>query len=553
MRFMDIAMALPNDLATAQALIAKLTAEAAERDLYTARIHAERDAAIARAAELEARNAVAAAQAVNDADEIAALKDEVKRISEILAAFQRHRFGKRSEPLDPDQFALALEELETALGLANARLDAAIDARDPSAKAKRRKMLGRLPAHLERVERVIDIDDKSCACCGGELHVIDETVTERLDVVPTVFRALVTRRPRYGCRGCDQAGVIQAPAPGHIVDQGIPTEALLAMIATAKYADHMPIHRQLRIYARQGIHLDPSTVCDWMGRVAWWLKPLHEHLLADLKSSTKLFADETVMPVLAPGQVHRGQLWAYARDDRPWGGHAAPAVAYVYSPDRKNAWPIAHLAGFTGVLQVDGYSGYNKIGGGNAVTLAYCWAHGRRGFVEFQGKEPVADEILRRIAAIYRIDATVRGQSPDERVTVRQREIRPLLNELRDYIQANKRRFSAKSNMTKAFNYILSRWDGLNLFVDDGRVELDSNVVERAIKPQVLTRKNALFAGSAEGAATWAIIGSFMQTCRMGEVDPCAWLTATLQKLAAGHSNKDLEMLMPWNFPKSSS
>lgn len=203
-------MDLPNDLAAAQALIAKLTAQAVERDLYTARIHAERDAAIARATELEARNAVTAAQAVNDADEIAALKDEVKRISEILLAFQRNRFGKRSEPLDADQFALALEEIETALGLANARLEAAIDARDPSAKAKRRKNLGRLPAHLERVERVIDIDDKTCACCGGELHVIDETVTERLDVVPTVFRALVTRRPRYGCRGCDQAGVIQA-------------------------------------------------------------------------------------------------------------------------------------------------------------------------------------------------------------------------------------------------------------------------------------------------------------------------------------------------------
>ncbi|MEA3388215.1 MAG: IS66 family transposase [Pseudomonadota bacterium] len=481
------------------AIIAKLSAEAAERDLHTARIEAEKEAFARAAAEAQAREIMALAaakaaeaKAIDDADEIAALKDEVKRITEILVAFQSHRFGKRSDTLHPDQLALALEEIRTALGFANAGLEAALDARDPTAKRKRRKNLGRLPAHLERIERVVDIEDKSCPCCGGDLHVIDEDVSERLDVVPVRFRVLVTRRPRYGCRGCDQAGVIRAPAAGHIVDQGIPTEALLAMIATSEYADHMPIHRQLRIYARQGTHIDPSTVCDWMGRLAWWLRPLHEHLFGNLRSSNKLFADETVMPVLAPGQVARCQLWAYARDDRPWGDDDPPAVAYVYSPDRKKERPCQHLAGFTGVLQVDGYSGYTQIGAGNAVTLALCWAHARRGLVDFQDKEPIAAEVLRRIAAVYHIDGSVRGCSPEDRVAVRQRDIRPLLDELHAYILASRRRLSAKSNLTKALNYIVNHWEGLTRFLDDGRIELDSNVVERAIKPQVLTRKNAL-------------------------------------------------------------
>ena len=536
---MELNAALPNDLTAAHALIAKLTAEAADRDLQTARIAAERDAAIARAAE--------------DSDENAALRDEVKRLTEILATFQRHRFGKRTEALDPDQLALFLEDVEIALGAANAALDAAIDRRDPSAKAKRRKNLGHLPAHLERIERVIDIEDKTCACCGGDLHVIDEHVSERLDVVPVQFRVAVTRRPRYGCRGCDEAGVVQAPSPDHIIDGGLPTEALLAWIAVGKYADHSPVHRQLAIFARQGVRLDRSTVCDWMGRVAWWMRPLHGHLMAHLRSSTKLFADETIMPVLAPGQVARGQLWAYARDDRPWGGGDPPAVAYVYEPDRRQQRPLEHLAGFAGVLQVDGYSGYNKLGRGNAVSLAYCWAHARRGFVEFRGKDPLADEALRRIAAIYHIDGMVRGRSPAERVAVRQETIRPMLAELRTLLQQHRRRYSAKSNMTKAISYILDRWEGLTRFIDDGRIELDSNIVERALKSQVITRKNALFAGSPEGARTWAVIGSFMETCRMNDVDPLAWLTVTLEKLAAGHSNKNLDALMPWNFSKTAA
>lgn len=537
MRFMELSAALPRDPDALIAIIATLTAEAAERDLKTARIEAERDAAIARSAE--------------DSDENAALRDEVKRLSEILASFQRHRFGKRTETLDPDQLALFLEDVEIALGAANAALDAATDRRDPTARAKRRKNLGHLPAHLERIERIIDIEDKTCACCGGDLHVIDETVTERLDVVPVHFRALVTRRPRYGCRGCDEAGVVQAPAPDHIIDGGLPTETLLAWIAVGKYADHSPVHRQIAIFARQGVHLDRSTVCDWMGRVAWWMRPLHGHLLAHLRSSTKLFADETVMPVLASGQVARGQLWAYARDDSPWGGKDPPAVAYVYEPDRRQQRPLEHLAGFVGVLQVDGYSGYNKLGRGNTVSLAYCWAHARRGFVEFKGKDPLADEVLRRIAAIYHIDSTVRGRPAAERVGVRQELIRPLLDELHMLLQQRRRRYSAKSNMTKAINYSLERWEGLCRFVDDGRIEMDSNTVERALKPQVITRKNALFAGSPEGARTWAVIGSFMETCRMNGVDPLAWLTATLEKLAAGHSIKDLDALMPWNFSKT--
>ena len=251
--------------------------------------------------------------------------------------------------------------------------------------------------------QVIDIASTACACCGGTLHVIGEDVAERLDVVPAAFRVLVTRRPRYGCRTCEAAPV-QAPAPPRIVEGGLPTEAMIAHVLVSKYADQFPLYRQAQIYARQGVVLDRSTLADWVGRAAWWLTPLRDHLLADLKRSPRLFADETTAPVLDPGRgrTKTGQLSAYARDDRPWGGTDPPAIAHVYAPDRKAERPSEHLAGFTGVLQVDGYAGYNEIGRSNRVQLAYCWAHVRRGFFDIAASRPVATEALVRISRLTR-------------------------------------------------------------------------------------------------------------------------------------------------------
>ena len=472
---------------------------------------------------------------------------EIARLTAIITAFQRHRFGARSEKLDDDQFELALEELDAALSRVQAGLDAA--AKRSGGTRPRKVNRGSLPAHLERIERVIDVEDKACACCGGALHVIGEDVAERLDIVPATFRVLVTRRPRYGCRTCESA-VVQAPAPSRIVDGGIPTEALVAHVLVAKYADHLPLYRQAQIYDRQGVHLDRSTLADWVGRAAWWLTPLRDHLLDQLKRSAKLFADETTAPVLDPGRgrTKTGQLWAYARDDRPWGGVDPPAVAYLYAPDRKAARPIGHLAGFKGTLQVDGYGGYAALARRGDVKLAFCWAHVRRGFYELADTSPVAAEALTRIAALYAIDAEVRGRSPEQRRAARQEKSRPVVDELRRFLDAKLAQVSRKSNLAEAIRYALTRWEGLTRFLDDGRIELDSNTVERTIRPLALNRKNALFAGSDDGGDHWAVIASMIETCKLNGIDPQAWLTETLTRLATGHSNLRRDQLMPWNY-----
>src|SRR5271155_5228059 len=275
------------------------------------------------------------------------------------------------------------------------------------AKRKRRANRGALPLHLPEIETSVDVESKACPCCGGDLHRIGEGVSKKLDIVPARFRVLVVRRPKYACRSCENV-VVQAPAPTRLIEGGLPTEATVAQVLVSKYADHLPLYRQTQIYARQGVNLDRSTLADWVGRAAFLLRPGHERLLDRLKGSSKLFADETTAPVLDPGRgrTKTGQLWAYARDDRPWGGSDPPGVAYVYAPDRKAARPIAHLAGFKGVLQVDGYSGYRALAEKGDVQLAFCWAHVRRRFYELAtaGPAPIASEALQRIAELYAIE-----------------------------------------------------------------------------------------------------------------------------------------------------
>ena len=346
--------------------------------------------------DVEALRALVLEQA-RELDALKVFQAEVERLKAIIDALQRHRFGRRSEQLDADQFELALEEVETALAQAEHARD---NAKRAPADRPRKTNRGSLPAHLVRIEQVVDLQDKVCPCCGGALHQIGEDVAERLDVVPTTFRVLVTRRPRYGCRSCESA-VMQAPAPARIVEGGIPTEALIAQVLVAKYADHLPLYRQAQIYARQGVHLDRSTLADWVGRAAWYLRPLRDHVLERLRRSERLFADETTAPVLNPGtgRTKTGQLWAYARDDRPWGGDDPPMAAYVYAADRKSERAEAHLGDFAGILQVDGYGGYAALAKRRQqIQLAFCWAHVRRKFYELADNSPVATEVLRRIA-----------------------------------------------------------------------------------------------------------------------------------------------------------
>src|SRR5512136_145156 len=287
-----------------------------------------------------------------------------ERLVQIIKEMQRHRFGRRAETLPEDQMLLALEEVEQTEAAAAAEVEAGSSPEREKAARKRRTNRGALPPHLPRVETIVDIEDKACPCCKGLLHMIGEDVSERLDIIPAQFRVLVTRRPKYACRACEE-GVAQAPAPARLIEGGLPTEATIAHVLVSKYADHLPLYRQAQIYARQGIALDRSTLADWVGRAAWHLRPVHERLLECIRASTKIFADETRAPVLDPGRgrTKTGQLWAYARDDRPFGGVDPPIAVYVYAQNRKSEQPIAHLAGFCGVVQVDGYgyAGYRAL------------------------------------------------------------------------------------------------------------------------------------------------------------------------------------------------
>ena len=478
---------------------------------------------------------------------------ESERLRQIIREMQRHRFGRRAETLPEDQMLLGLEDVEQM-----AASDAAIaDQSAPTERAaraeKRRTNRGSLPAHLPRVEILVDIDDKTCPCCRGELHRIGEDKSERLDLVPAQFRVLVTRRPKYACRRCED-GVVQALAPARLIEGGMPTEATIAQVLVSKYADHLPLYRQAQIYARQGIELDRSTLADWVGHAAWQLRPLQERLLARLKERPRLFADETTAPVLDPGRgcTKTGQLWAYASDDRPWGGCDPPGVVYVYAPDRKSARPITHLEGFKGILQVDGYAGYRKLADRGDVRLAFCWSHVRRAFYELavSGPAPIASEALERIAGLYAIEKDIRGRSPEERRAVRSLNSRPLVAALEPWLRAKLILISQKSKLATAIRYALSRWEGLTRFIEDGRIELDNNTVERSIRPIALSRKNALFAGSDGGAEHWATVASLIESCKLNDIDPLAYLTDVLARIVNAHPNRDIDQLLPWAYRK---
>lgn len=482
---------------------------------------------------------------------LAAERAENERLRQIIKELQRHRFGRRAESLPVDQLLLGLEEVEQVEAEGLAAEEAVDPAKLEACVRKRRANRGSLPAHLPRIEQVIDIPDKTCPCCKGMLHVMGEDVAERLDIVPAQFRVIVTRRPKYACRSCEEV-VVQTPAPARLVEGGIPTEATVAHVLVSKYADHLPLYRQSQIYARQGVNLDRSTLADWVGKAAFLLRPIHQRLFERLKASDKLFADETTAPVLDPGRgrTKTGQLFAYARDDRPWGGGEPPGVAYLYAPDRKAEQPLRHLQGFVGILQVDGYAGYRALADRNAVSLAFCWSHVRRKFYELaqSGPAPIATEALQRIAELYKIESDIRGRPADERRAARQQRSRPIIDALDLWLRGKLALVSQKSKLAEAIRYALSRWTGLTRFLDEGRVEIDSNVVERTIRPIALNRKNALFAGSDGGGEHWATIASLIETCKLNGVDPYAYLADVITRIIAGHPQNQIDDLLPWAY-----
>jgi len=492
---------------------------------------------------------------------IAELKHLTDRQEHLIAELRHARFGKKSEKLCEDERQLAFEDLEVAV----AETQEAIDQQPtPEGKPRRkaaRRNRGHLPASLPRIEQVIEPENKVCTCGCTTLVAIGEDRSERLDVIPAQFRVLVTVRPRYACTRCD-AGILQAPAPPHLIEGGLPTEALMAHVAVAKYADHLPLYRQSQIYARAGIDLDRSTLASWCGVTAFNIKPVVDRMLVHIKTARHLFMDETRAPVLDPGagKTKTGYLWALARDGRGWGETGPLVVVFTYGDSRAGAHAMAILHGFDGILQVDGYTGYDALTrqgrtGGKPVQLAYCWAHARRKLHEVYQRDgsPIAAEGIRRIAQLYKIEADIRGKAPDERLAVRQTQTAPLVAEFRQWLTQHRERVSPKSRLGEKLGYIHRHWDGLVLFLTDGRIEMDTNPVENRIRPLVLTRKNALFAGHDEGGRTWARIASVIETCKLNSVDPYAYLRDTLTAIANGHPMSRIDELMPWAYPKKSS
>jgi transposase len=486
--------------------------------------------------------------------ELLAENDKLRLLIERLL---RHSFGRRSEQLSPDQLQLVLKEIEQTIAENQVSPeDAAILAggHKPRAPGSKRN-LGALPTHLPRYEVVIDVDRHDCPCCGGALHVIDEVRTEQLDIVPSQLRVRVTRRPRYACRACESA-VVVAPAPERPVDGGLPTEAMLVHVVVSKFCDSLPLYRQTKMLARQGLNIDRSTLSNWVSQTCWWLTPLYDMVVSTVLSSPKVFADDTGLPVLDPGRgkTKKGRLWCYAVDDRPWQGETHPAAAYIYSEDRKGIRPASHLAEFEGVLQVDGYNGFKRLAGDRAdasVTLAFCWAHMRRRFYEYylSTESPLAAHVLARIVQLYAIEAQIRGQPAKYRKQVRQERSRPIVEALHVWLEEHLDRVSGVSDLSKAIGYALRHWAGLVVFLEDGRVEMDTNVVERAIRPITLNRKNALFAGSDCGAQCWAIAMTLLETAKLNGINPMAWLTDVLEHIVSGRTKAhELHTLLPWNW-----
>lgn len=486
------------------------------------------------------------------------LHAENDKLRLLIQRLTRHQFGPRSEQLTADQLQFGLEDLEQT----EAENQAGQDAAEPTGDRKPKprgdrpaRNLGALPAHLPRYEVVIDAEHGACPCCGGAMHSIGELRTEQLDIVPMQLRVRVTRRPRYACRACEGA-VVVAEAPVRPIDGGMPTEALIVHVLVSKFCDSLPLYRQSQMLARQGITLDRSTLSNWVGSACWWLRPLYDLVVSTVLSADKLFADDTTLPVLDPGRgrTKTGRLWCYAVDDRPWRGPSHPAVAYIYTEDRKNARPAVHLARFEGVLQVDGYAGFKRLAGDRAdesVQLAFCWAHMRRDFFQFHAstKSPLAAELLARVASLYAIEAEIRGHPAEHRKQIRQERSRPIVEALHDWLLQQVGRVPGASDLAKAMRYAIRHWPGLIAFLDDGRIEMDTNVVERAIRPHTLTRKNALFAGSDGGARHWAMAMTLIQTAKLNGIDPMAWLTDVLERIVSARTKAhELHALLPWNW-----
>ena len=499
------------------------------------RLLVERDAEVARrSTELEAQRA-----------EMLVARLLIEKLKLQIARLGRMQFGRRSEQHDArvEQLELIVEELETGLA-ASAAADEPSNPPSPRTQPVRRP----LPSTLPR-ETVVHALACTCPDCGGTLKQIGEDVAEQLEFIPEHFKVIRHVRPKFACGKCSI--IVQAAAPSRPIDKGIAGPGLLAHVAVSKYLDHLPLYRQSEIYARQGIDLERSTLADWIAGITRLATPLAELIGRYVIAATKIHADDTTVPVLDPGRgkTKTGRLWVYVRDDRPAASTDPPAAYYRYTPTREGVHPRAHLKDFRGTLQADGYSGFDGLYVEDRVREAACWAHARRKFYDLQvaTRSPLAEEALTRIQKLYAIEERIRGKTPDVRREARLADAVPLLQDLRQWLTATRAKVSAKSEFAAAINYALNRWEALTRYSEDGAIEIDNNAAERALRGPVLSRKNFLFAGADSGGERAAVLYTLLQTAKLNDLDPEAYLRFVLERIAEHPSNR-LAELLPWHY-----
>jgi transposase len=484
----------------------------------------------------------------------------IEHLQLLIAKMKRELFGPRSERSQRliDQLELQLEELAAAAGENEAKAETASI---PVQGFTRRKTRRNFPDHLPR-RRIVHPAPSCCPCCGGtKLSKIGEDVTETLDVVPRQLFVTEHVREKFSCRSCEK--IAQPPAPFHAIARGYAGPSLLAMILVDKYANHQPLNRQSEQFAREGVELSVSTMADHVGACAAALLPLAELIKAYVFAAQRIHGDDTTVPVLAKVKTKTGRLWTYVRDDRPFGGADPPAAVYFYSPDRGGAHPEQHLAGYSGILQADAYSGFNALyepqRRPGPITEAACWAHARRKLFELADVaskarnnssaviSPIAFAAVQKFDAIFALERGINGLSPEQRLAVRRRDIAPLVNEFIAWMKQERAKLSHHNAVAKAFDYMLKRVDAFTRFLDDGRICISNNAAERALRGIALGRKAWLFAGSDRGGERAAVMLTLIQTAKLNDVDPHAWLADVLARIA-DHKINDLAALLPWNW-----
>jgi transposase len=521
-----------------EALLALIRAQQEE---YASLIAAQDEEIRRLEAELEAHRQSLSEQA----DELHSRSERIEHLKLMVEKFRQMIFGRKSEKivLKLEQLELELEEDETTQAEAEAIAERVSPSKEPKPRPERKP----LPEHLKR-EVVTQTPQRDCCPdCGGQLRHFGDDVSEQLEYVPESFKVIRHVRPKFCCTGCDR--VVEAAAPSRPIERGLAGPSLLAHVIVSKYADHLPLYQQSEIYARQGVEIPRSTLAGWVGAASDLLSPLVDAIQKHVLAGRKLHADDTPIPVLSPGsgKTKTGRLWTYVRDDRPAGEDTAPAVWFSYSEDRKGEHPRQHLKTFKGALQADAYAGFHHLYSDHIYEAA-CWAHARRKFHEIHviHASPTTTEALARIGALYAIEEEIRGKPADHRLSVRQARARPLLEELRSWMEKTLRSLSAKSETAGAIRYALSRWRALTRFIEDGMLEIDNSAAERALRAVALGRKNFLFAGSDCGGERAAAMYTLLGTAKLNGLDPELYLRIVLAQVA-DHPISQISELLPWN------